>query len=277
MRTFLLWVLFSTASIYPNKLKNRNFSDEEHLRFDSEKTALLLEIGGVFSESKMRCSSKEETDSSVCLGIHSQEKPCIAVSVPAYTEIVQELSGDLARVCCLVPAGVSFHTYDPRPQDIEGIYQCSLWFSIMDPFEDKIANALLSHHASIKRIDLRAHLPLITHSCCNASVDPHIWINPHLMKIQLFTIASALKELFPEHKTEIEKRLTILLEKMDELITEVDGLLLPCKGRFIVVAHGAYGYLCHEYGIEQLSLEQEGKEPSLASFSSLIKKAQGTT
>ena len=203
-----------------------------------------------------------------------QEKHSILVSVPAYTEIVQELSGDLAPVRCLVPANVSFHTYEPRPKDIESVFSCSLWFSLMDPFEDKIANALLSHHAPIKRVDLRANLPLITQSCCNTGTDPHIWLDPHLMKTQLETIAEALRQEFPEHREDIDRRLVTLKEKLDILIIQVDTLLRPTKGRLFVVAHGAYAYLCKQYGIEQLSLEQEGKEPSLASFTSLIQKAQ---
>lgn len=203
-----------------------------------------------------------------------QEKQCILVSVPAYTEIVQELVGDLATVRCLVPSNVNFHTYEPRPKDMEGVFSSSLWFSLMGPFEDKIAHALLSHHITMKRIDLRANLPLIKDSCCNTGTDPHIWLDPHLMKTQLETIAGVLRQQFPEQQKDIDNRLATLLDKTSLLISQVDALLKPMKGRIFVVAHGAYGYLCKQYGIEQLSLEQEGKEPSLASFTALIQKAQ---
>ena len=56
--------------IYPNKLKNREFANAESPRFDFEKTSPLLDIGAVFSESKMGLSAKAKTDSSTCLGIH---------------------------------------------------------------------------------------------------------------------------------------------------------------------------------------------------------------
>jgi oxygen-independent coproporphyrinogen-3 oxidase len=57
------------AYLYPNKLKNREFANDESPRFDSEKTSSTLDIGAVFSESKMGLSAKAKTDSSACLGI----------------------------------------------------------------------------------------------------------------------------------------------------------------------------------------------------------------
>jgi hypothetical protein len=71
-------------NLYPNKLKNRDFADAEHARFDSEKTGPLLEIGAVFSESKMACSAKGKTDSSTCLGIEALTRAKIAVLRIAY-------------------------------------------------------------------------------------------------------------------------------------------------------------------------------------------------
>jgi hypothetical protein len=60
----------SSDELYPNKLKNWEFSEAEQARFDSEKTGPLLNIGAVFSGSKMACSAKEKTNSSACLGIY---------------------------------------------------------------------------------------------------------------------------------------------------------------------------------------------------------------
>jgi len=53
-------------------LKNWDFADAEQARFDSEKTCPLLDIGAVFSGSKMACSAKGKTNSSACLGIYLQ-------------------------------------------------------------------------------------------------------------------------------------------------------------------------------------------------------------
>lgn len=58
----VVWVYIQTT------LTNWNFSDAEGSRFDSEKTDLLLDIGVVFSESKMVRSTKEKTNFSRLFG-----------------------------------------------------------------------------------------------------------------------------------------------------------------------------------------------------------------
>ena len=68
-------------AIYPNKLKNREFADAESPRFDSEKTSPLLEIGAVFSKSKMGLSAKAKTDSSTCLGINPETGRMLCIEV----------------------------------------------------------------------------------------------------------------------------------------------------------------------------------------------------
>jgi preprotein translocase subunit SecA len=66
--------------VYPNNLKNREFSDAEAPRFDSGKSSTLLDIGADFSESKMGVSVKEKTDSSGYLGIDSQKLEMLLMS-----------------------------------------------------------------------------------------------------------------------------------------------------------------------------------------------------
>jgi ubiquinone/menaquinone biosynthesis methyltransferase len=76
--SFGLWKLWNRILvqkfIYPNNLKNREFSDAEAPRFDFEKSSLLYDIGADFSESKMGASVKEKTDFSGYLGIYPNER-----------------------------------------------------------------------------------------------------------------------------------------------------------------------------------------------------------
>ena len=47
------------------------------------------------------------------------------------------------------------------------------------------------------------------------------------------------------------------------------------EGKPIVIAHGAYGYLCRDYGIEQLAIESGGKEATVGALDDLLKEAKG--
>jgi zinc transport system substrate-binding protein len=205
-----------------------------------------------------------------CCATLVSKETIILVSVPSYTKIVQELVGQEATVVSIVPPGISFHTFEPSPKDTKTLLSATLWFTIGDPFEERIFKKLEFQNETIKTVDLREGIPLIYTACCHAGADPHIWLSPHLMKQQIQTIVSALKNTFPN--ISIQKRSEILLERIQNLET-VFNTLLNHPGGTVVVAHGAFAYLCRDYGIEQLSIEHEGKEPTFASFTSLIEKA----
>lgn len=95
-----------------------------------------------------------------------------------------------------------------------------------------------------------------------------------MMKAQLLSIRRGLLACFPELAQEVERRFATLSEQLDATITTVDKLLRAPHKRGIIVSHGAYGYLCTEYGIEQLSLEAGGKEASASSLGALLRRAQ---
>ena len=82
------------------------------------------------------------------------------------------------------------------------------------------------------------------------------------------TIYNALKHLVSLERYESVR------SDIEALAKESDELLQEAKGSVIVIAHGAYTYLCHEYGIEQLSLEYGEKEPTLATLQELLTKAK---
>jgi len=192
----------------------------------------------------------------------------ILVSVSAYQGLVQELVGPDIQVTSVVPAGADLHTFEPTPRHMQELTKGTIWFTIGEPFEENLRAAL----PAILTVDLRKGIELIQEegSSHSSGADPHIWTNPKLMLTQLKTIYEALSSLYPS----LEERYRALCRKIVALIEEIDGLLKKAKGSVIVIAHGAYTYLCHEYGIEQLSLEYGEKEPTLAKIQLLLSKAK---
>jgi zinc transport system substrate-binding protein len=213
-----------------------------------------------------------------CVGIcHANEnykEPLILVSTPAYQKIVQELVGKTAIVSTVVPAGMNLHSYEPTPQHLNEISQAILWLCIGDPFETKVCATFKNGHGPVT-VDLRQNVPLLFESGCHHHLcaDPHIWTSPKMMKIQLETIKSALIKVFPEESKNIELRYETISARLDLLVQELDRLLSPYNGKIILIAHAAYGYLCRDYGLNQQSIEQEGKEPTLKALERLLQVA----
>ena len=75
-------------------------------------------------------------------------------------------------------------------------------------------------------------------------------------------------------KQGIDERYSALLKRCDSLIADIDALLSGEKGKIIVIVHDAYGYLCHDYGIEQRAIEIGGKEVTVKSLHTLIQEAK---
>ena len=55
---------------------------------------------------------------------------------------------------------------------------------------------------------------------------------------------------------------------------KIRDMLAPFKGRCFMVFHPAWGYFAEEYGLEQVPIEVEGKEPGPQALARLIDEAR---
>ncbi|HEY5236140.1 MAG TPA: zinc ABC transporter substrate-binding protein, partial [Rhabdochlamydiaceae bacterium] len=119
-------------------------------------------------------------------------------------------------------------------------------------------------------------LSLSDHTCAHhhEGKDLHFWLDPIIALQQSKKIYEQLNLLLPEHQkqfTENFKQLTMDLESLDEKIrTE----LTPLQGSYLLLSHPALGYYCKRYGLHQLSVECEGKEPLPQQVAKVVKEAQ---
>lgn len=191
------------------------------------------------------------------------------VSLAPYKYFVEQIAGDTVQVKMMVPAGGSPHSYEPTSRQILEASKAQIWFRIGEPFEERSIQAMTSYGSKMKIVDMRTGINLITleegpHGQCSHHdcKDPHIWLSPRLVRKQAESIAKALSDIYPEHAETYHKNLRKFQKDLDDLDIEISGILHSMKNRTILVSHPAYGYYCKDYGIEQISIEFEGKEPS---------------
>lgn len=207
----------------------------------------------------------------------------VLVSVAPHKFFVEQLAGDTVKVGLLVPAGTSFHTFEPTPKQVMAACRSDIWFRIGESFETRIVQALQSHCPGMRLVDLRQNLDLIVidpHGacCCTCShaagADLHIWLSPKLAKIQAKTIADALSAVYPEKKEEFQKRLEHFLKALDDLDGEIAKILQPLTKRVIMVSHPAYAYFARDYSLTQLPIEFEGKDPTPRQLTTILTQAR---
>ena len=190
-------------------------------------------------------------------------KPLVIVSVPPQKFILESICQDACDVTVIVPAGASPHTYEPSPKQLQYIADAALWFRIGESFEERL---LPLFKGAV--VDQREGIELLGCSC-HGGADPHIWLSPVLLKQEARQICSALEK---ELGLDFYENLAVLDQKLDSLIEELNALSYP---ETILVSHPAFGYFCRDFDIEQLSIEVEGKEPSLKQTAALMEKARG--
>lgn len=87
-------------------------------------------------------------------------------------------------------------------------------------------------------------------------------MTPKLLKIQAHTIADALAKLDPANKDAYKANLEAFEKEADEIDAQIRKQLEPHKGKAFFIFHPAWGYFADEYGLRQIAIEVEGKEPS---------------
>lgn len=209
-----------------------------------------------------------------------ESKPTVLVSLAPYAYIVKKIAGDLVKVETLIPEGANPHIYEASPQTVQSHQHAALWIYLGEGFDKKMLQFLKETGQEIKTLDLAAGVPLLPgpgqDSCCghNEGHDLHIWMSPRLIQAQAEKITEALVEILPQEEVVLRLHLSELLEELDLLHNTLSTLLSSKKGEVVLVSHPAFAYFCQEYGLQQLSVEVEGKDPRPQHVADILAKAK---
>ncbi|HSX38233.1 MAG TPA: zinc ABC transporter substrate-binding protein [Chlamydiales bacterium] len=208
-----------------------------------------------------------------------ERKPLVLVSVAPYRFLIEKIGEEAIDVETIIPSHSNPHAFEPTSKQVLAISRGQIWFRIGEPFEEKLLPMLRKNNPELAIYDLREGIELQSlsvESDCDSvdHLDRHIWLSPKLAAIQAQTIAAALQRRFPENRDLFQKNLDRFLMEIEQLDAEVRSLLEPVQERKFIVSHPAFGYFCREYHLEQLSIEQEGKDPRPRYLEEVLKQAQ---
>ncbi len=105
-------------------------------------------------------------------------------------------------------------------------------------------------------------------------LDPHIWLSPALVKKQAATITEALTTILPEKKNLFRQNFDAFAREIDSLDSDLHATFTGKQGKKFMVFHPSWGYFAHDYGLEQIAIEIEGKNPKPAQLAQLIEHAR---
>lgn len=209
------------------------------------------------------------------------DKVVVFVSILPQKYLVQQIGSPEIAVEVLVPPGGSPATYTTTPKQLMQLGRSQVLFYSGVPFE-KVLLPKLKKTSPILLSNINEGIELVEGQCAHDhgdhshhhDLDPHTWLDPILMKAQAQNVCQQLSKLMPEKKQLFEQRLKQLQEDLSKLDEDIRNTLQPLKNRSFFVYHPAYSYFALRYDLEQVPIEQSGKEPGAKYMSSVLKLAK---
>lgn len=241
-------------------------------------------------------------------------KPLVSVSIPPQKHFVEKIAANTLDINVIIPAGTDEHNFDFKPATMKKLEKSDIYFTIGLEFERVFADKFQSNFANLQVIDtgkgLRNLKTLHTHSKdehdehhnhaghdehahgkehgkdehhahkhsnsheTHGEKDPHIWLDPILVKIQASTIAKALIAKYPQNKALYEANLAQFQAELDALNAEISALFEKSKNKKFIIYHPSLGYFAARYHLVQIPVEIEGKEPKTKDLQRLMSVAK---
>ncbi|QKF63927.1 metal ABC transporter solute-binding protein, Zn/Mn family [Campylobacter corcagiensis] len=127
-----------------------------------------------------------------------------------------------------------------------------------------------NHHDEHHHHNHEGHDHAHHHDHDHSGLDPHVWLDPVLVKTQAKNILDALKVKYPENSKIYDENYAKFIKVLDELDSDIKQKLSNLKTNKFVVYHPSWGYFAKRYNLVQISIEIEGKEPKPADLKELI-------
>lgn len=212
--------------------------------------------------------------------------------------VAKRIGGEHIEVTNMVPAGVEPHDFEPTAKDMVALSEANLFVYNGSGFElwvEKAVEGLDKSKTTV--IDATEGLELLKaeeggheehtagtetnpteseHEHEHGEFDPHVWLDPTLLKAQAEKVKDALVQKDQAHSADYEKNFQQLAADLDQLDKEFKEMVAKAGSKEFMVAHSAFGYLAHRYGLEQVAISgvSPADEPSPAEMKELVEHAK---
>jgi zinc transport system substrate-binding protein len=201
----------------------------------------------------------------------------VFVSIVPQKYFVERIGGEQVKVEVMVKSGESPATFNPNPKKMSLLSQAKLYFSIGVPFETIWIDRIQSIHPNLQVVPLHDKVGTVHEQDSHHSHttgDPHIWTSPAKVKIIAQKIKDTLTRSKPENEKHFEANLQAFFNDLDLLDKDIRTILAKSNNRRFMVFHPAWTYFAEDYGLEQIAIEHEGKEPGARTLQKTIEEGK---
>jgi zinc transport system substrate-binding protein len=213
-----------------------------------------------------------------------EEGRMITVTIPPFAYFVEAVAGDDFKVSVMLPPGADHHIWEPLPAQINALAGSEAFIiNGQLGFEQAWMGRFREINPDMKILDLSQNIDLIElngseeeedhnghESHLHGGPDPHYWMSP----VSAYVIAEDVKNYLTQLNPASAQKYAAGLKALQNNIAQVDSILREelagAPSTTFMIYHPALGYMARDYGLEQISFEDEGKSPSPARMKALI-------
>jgi zinc transport system substrate-binding protein len=179
-----------------------------------------------------------------------------------------------------VPAGADPHTYEPVPGQISKLRRSTGYISNgYLGFEMNWLDRFYETNPAMKRLALSEYIePLNSQHHHEGEhmegADPHYWVSPKCALAIAGSVKQFLDTLNPSQKEKYESNYQQLITKIKSLDDKATEMFSNASVRSFMIYHPNLAYLARDYGLEEIPVEYEGKEPSPSRMKDLVDRAR---
>lgn len=214
--------------------------------------------------------------------VASYAKVNTVVTIVPQQTFLNKIGGNLINIEVMVLPGSDPHSYEPKPSQMKAISEAELYFAMGIEFEHAWLPKFNAQNQNMRIVFTQRGVDLIKlekriyhGDHYHEGVDSHIWTSPRIVKIMAKNMAKALSRKDPKNKKIYAENLKQFQAEIDRLDSRLHQILdpLPENTKFMIF-HPAFEYFARDYGLKQVAIEYEGKEPKPKMLAQMIEEAK---
>lgn len=201
----------------------------------------------------------------------------LTVTILPQKYVVSQIAGDKFSINVLIPEEGNHETYEPTAQQMVETSKSVIYFKVghlgvEESWLSKLAesNPDMKIYNTAEGFELIEGVPHVHGDHVHAGgIDPHTWLSVSGVRAQAGVVLKALQEIDPEHAAYFQSNYSGFMASLDTLDSRISKLISLSGVTSFMIYHPSLGYFARDYQLEQIAIEQDGKEPSPAAMKEL--------
>lgn len=199
----------------------------------------------------------------------------IMVSIEPLCYFTEQIAGNRFDVASIVPENYSPELYEPTPQQLIETSNAKAYIKIGQlGFEKTWLKKICENESRLPIFCVTDSIESDANGMKITAFDPHVWTSPRYAETICRKICSSLCQIDSAGTLIYQKNLLTCIKRIYQVDKKIHQTLKDVQCRTFVTAHPSFTYFASDYGLTQLCIEKDGKEPTPQELAELIRQCK---